>query len=450
MATLANINGRSLAPDLTFGLNRLAKAFGTPASRQKEADEARFRELRLGGIEGALEAEDIVAQDTGPTGSAEIPSTRARDNAFRRLSITAPDVAREMQQSLALKDNRALAQQRQFAEGGLRDASAINRAKDLPAKRRVIEGMTRDAIQSGAPQQQVDKLLGWMNMDLPTLNSEMLRLETAGKDVKLLSGPRFEAVVGPEGNVVAQRETTTGKVLPDPRAPSTKGGLFSAVTKVLADGSAIQAGPSGTVVVRGPDGQPVEGDQRLEVLRNSQQAELDQARAGAASKAAGTQAIKKSGEAIDRLGNIKTNIQNIDAAVKAIDEGARTGAIQSRLPSIKASSIALDNIQKRMGLDVIGDTTFGALSKGELDLALSTALPTNLKPPALREWLLEKKAAQQKLSGYLESAAIFLGTPGNTPADWVREQKDLREQAAAETEGGNTRILFDAQGNPVQ
>ena len=156
--------------------------------------------------------------------------------------------------------------------------------------------------------------------------------------------------------------------------------------------------------------------------------------AGAAN-AAGPQAIKASGDAFDSLGKINANIANIDDAIAAIDEGAETGAIYSMLPSVRVASVELDNVQKRMGLDIIGSVTFGALSQGELDLALNTALPTKLSPPDLRKWLSKKKAAQQKLSTYLSDAAIYLGKPGNTIAGWA-EMKKPNGGAPAPAGGG--------------
>jgi hypothetical protein len=76
-----------------------------------------------------------------------------------------------------------------------------------------------------------------------------------------------------------------------------------------------------------------------------------------------------------------------------------------------------------MGLDVISSVTFGALSESELKFALDTALPTKLEPKALREWLVEKKRVQGLLANELRSAASFLGTPGNTIADYIKKQE---------------------------
>ena len=140
-------------------------------------------------------------------------------------------------------------------------------------------------------------------------------------------------------------------------------------------------------------------------------------------KKAAALSIKVAGEAWESLGKVNVSIGNMNDAIAAIDAGARTGAIDEYLPNIRSSSVELSNIRNRMGLDVIGGVTFGALSKGELDLALSTALPIGLDEPKLREWLVKKKEAQSKLAKYYSSAATYLGTPGNTVAKWAEMQK---------------------------
>ena len=122
-------------------------------------------------------------------------------------------------------------------------------------------------------------------------------------------------------------------------------------------------------------------------------------------------------KSFEKIGNITSNIRNIDRAIDAIDRGAGTGRAERLLPSIKAASIELDNMRNQLGLDVVGATTFGALSKGELDLALDTALPTGLNEPQLREWLERKKVAQQKVVDYLDNQIDFL-EGGGTIGQW--------------------------------
>ena len=112
---------------------------------------------------------------------------------------------------------------------------------------------------------------------------------------------------------------------------------------------------------------------------------------------------------------------------------------------------------------MIGSVTFGALSEGELALALQTALPTNLTEKALADWLRTKKAGQKKLAGYLTQQAEFFST-GRGPDQWlafVRSgQKDvnkwMRENplgrgTAAPTTAAPTggRLKFDENGDPI-
>ena len=48
---------------------------------------------------------------------------------------------------------------------------------------------------------------------------------------------------------------------------------------------------------------------------------------------------------------------------------------------------------------------------------------------------MQRKAAQEKLSDYIESAAIFLGTPGNTVAGWMKQQRTKRLEGQGEAGG---------------
>ncbi len=135
------------------------------------------------------------------------------------------------------------------------------------------------------------------------------------------------------------------------------------------------------------------------------------------------------------IGNINKNIRNIDRAITALEGGASTGAIESRFfPSIRESSVILDQIQGELALDVVGSVTFGALSKGELDLARSTALPTSLQPPELIAFLQEKRSAQEKLGAYYDSQIQHLDQ-GGTIASFLQQQRDGQAEDTQPVEG---------------
>jgi hypothetical protein len=134
------------------------------------------------------------------------------------------------------------------------------------------------------------------------------------------------------------------------------------------------------------------------------------------------------------IGKARKSIGNINRAIKAIDDGANTGAIQRFFPSITTASVELDQLRNELGLDVIGAVTFGALSKGELDLALSTALPDKLEGPALRDWLVRKKEAQNKTILNMREAVQFLSKPNATVADFIAsKQGSVEQQQGAST-----------------
>lgn len=151
-------------------------------------------------------------------------------------------------------------------------------------------------------------------------------------------------------------------------------------------------------------------------------AKIDKGAEAAASEEAGKQAIAKSGEAFDSLNKVKANIANVNTAIDALDRGANAGAIAKYFPNITEASASLENAMNKLGLDVIGSVTFGALSEGEMKLAMETAVPRNLDEKDLRQWLVDKKAAQEKAADALRAAAIYLGTPGNTLKGWLESQ----------------------------
>lgn len=130
-------------------------------------------------------------------------------------------------------------------------------------------------------------------------------------------------------------------------------------------------------------------------------------------------AVSKGAKAFDQIAPLSTAIANYDDAIAQLDAGANTGFFASIAPSFKAASIRLDNVVKRLGLDVVGNTTFGALSESELKFALQAAIPTNLQPAELKEWLIAKRDAQKKVKERVEEAASFLSDGTHTLKDWI-------------------------------
>lgn len=148
-------------------------------------------------------------------------------------------------------------------------------------------------------------------------------------------------------------------------------------------------------------------------------------------KGLGREAAKQATEATQQIGNIQKNITNLKDVIRLVGKGAETGPLAAKLPSFRAASIELDNVRRRLGLDVIGSVTFGALSEAELNMALDTALPTQLQGPDLVQWANGKIAAQEKLRNYMEKQSLYLSKPGNTMAGWIESQREQRQTPQA-------------------
>ncbi len=220
-------------------------------------------------------------------------------------------------------------------------------------------------------------------------------------------------------------------------------------SQILDDGTTIQVMKDGSTRVVDASGNQLSGESRSNAIRTAQDYGVDvQSRraggrqqavsnvdltmkpviAGATEKS--TTQTKQSLDLADKfyqkITPINNSIANFDDAIRLIDSGAGTGKIESLLPSFRQSSIELDNVRRNLGLNVIQNTTFGALSEGELKLAMDTALPTGLNNEQLKQWIQAKKNAQVKMRDYLENAISYLGE-GHSVTELSKLQKQERE-----------------------
>jgi len=206
---------------------------------------------------------------------------------------------------------------------------------------------------------------------------------------------------------------------------------------ILPDGSIVMVGTDGTSVVRDPSGKLVVGAARAGVIETGQEYGVDIQTRRARGREGAKISQQISRESFETLGKVRKNIGNLDAAIAALDEGADTGVIESRFPDWKASSIELRNIQRQLGLDVIGTVTFGALSESELELALATALPLQLQEEDLKDWLTRKKEAQLKLAAELQNAVMFF-SGGGTVGEYVKFQESYKVPSGAQEPMGRS------------
>jgi len=148
----------------------------------------------------------------------------------------------------------------------------------------------------------------------------------------------------------------------------------------------------------------------------------------------------------DNAAIVRSTLTNLDSAIQAIDEGAQSGAVYKMLPDITVASASLTNAMNRLGLDVIGSVTFGALSQAEMRLAMETAVPRNLGPEQLREWLTARRAAQAKsYVALIEAAQHF--AQGGTQAEYYANIGANLNSAPPDPPTGIIR--YDSNGNRI-
>lgn len=244
--------------------------------------------------------------------------------------------------------------------------------------------------------------------------------------------------------------------------PDGAGNLFSTAkvqsSEIIEGRVAVQQMNDGSVrVIDTATGQQLQGQAAQDAIRAAEAAgiEAQGARAGVresakieervlggenvkAAESLGAQRgqiIKDTGETIS---NVTSSLRNYDRAIRAIDDGAKAGVIYNRLPNITQQSAELKNALDSLGLDVIGSVTFGALSEGELNLAMETAAPRNLNSDELRAWLSERQEAQRKIRESLLEMQVFLSDPRNNLQDWYKQIQDATdaEETANPLDGG--------------
>ena len=217
-------------------------------------------------------------------------------------------------------------------------------------------------------------------------------------------------------------------------------------TKILDGGVIVYAFKDGSSKVVNSIGEEVTGQARADAIRNAEELGIRIQTERAGGRQAATVAVNTSLSAFDQVGKSRANIANLEEEKRLVlEEGANTGFIADNFPSWKDSTIALDTVKNELGFDVVGSVTFGALSQGELTLALNTALPTKLDEAGLVDWIDRKISAQGKLQDYLYAQAIYLADGDKTIGDWLRSQKaeqEERNRIEAELRQSGTNLDF--------
>lgn len=334
-----------------------------------------------------------------PTTQQRNPMVSTQGAAPERKGLFNPDVRDRLivaLEGMTLNPNQALMGQ---ASQGIADRR--KEATDEKARNRTLEWLKN----SGLPN--ADVLIG------AVASGALSSGEAARAGI---SGLQAKQVADNDPNV------QSSQMLPD--QSGTVFNMRDGTLKVMTVGGETLTGDAATTYVREAQqrGADIERSKYYSRGAGGLDAKIEQGGAAKAAEKGGELTTERAFEAYDQAIQAGRGVATIDEAIAALDGGAQSGIVYNMLPNVTEASAALENAMNRMGLDVISSVTFGALSEGEMKLAMETAVPRNLKPEDLKRWLQDKRDAQVKAREALLEAARYLSTPGNTIGGWMDQQ----------------------------
>jgi hypothetical protein len=87
---------------------------------------------------------------------------------------------------------------------------------------------------------------------------------------------------------------------------------------------------------------------------------------------------ERADQAMEKASGMSGMLNSYQDALRAVQGGADSGIISSRLPAFDAQTALLRSAASQLGIGVINSATFGALSEKELDLALKQSIDLGL------------------------------------------------------------------------
>lgn len=277
------------------------------------------------------------------------------------------------------------------------------------------QAMEDEQRKLGQTQQQANRTAAWLRTQ-PSGESYADAIEKGGIDAKTIYAQYVS-----DRNDLNSPNVQSSKMLPDNSGSVLTMRDGSLVVKTV--GGETLTGQAATDYVSKAGATYAQQQQDIYGARRAGTLEADVELGGAAeaAKTEGKMRPEMARDFFNQSALVKSNITNLNDAITAIDQGAQSGIVYNMLPNITEASASLNNAMNRMGLDVIGSVTFGALSEGEMRLAMETAVPRNLSETQLRSWLVKKRDAQQRALEALNNAALWFAG-GGTLEGYLQEQ----------------------------
>ncbi len=412
---LVDTRGFDFGPGVTSEARQFASLIGQGQLNQS-------RDLALGQQREQIQNQKSIMNILGSQGQAEPQTQQEQMLAEQSLGLGGEQALSEQPKVRSLEELKDLAR-----NVSPKQAADIFKSLGIDSASQRAE-MSRFASQlQNAPKDQVGAMI----------NARAQSLQSQGRDpvntLQLLDMTPEQMDTALTGVQLADLSTKDRlgfqqkQSIADGKKIATKDVKSS---KILDDGTVIQVLKNGETVVLDPTGSIVEGKKRTKAIIDAQEFGVDIQQRRSKSRQLGTGTGKIALDAFDKVGNIRENILDLKEGIRLVkEEGAETGPIADRLPSFFSGTRKLDNLRRKLGLNVVGAVTFGALSEGELKLAMDVALPDGLSEEETVDWMQARINAQEKLANNLEEAALFLSKPGNTVREFILMNKAKAESA---------------------
>ena len=412
------------------------KRFGSPELALAAYNAGPTRVAKLGRVPNIAETQNYVKTILGEGQTTmATPFDRAREEELRQQMLAtgmAPRTAPRAPLS-ALRQDRpqaaAAPQQRRGGLGGIMDylgkqspTTGMTRAEQFAA---ALDPLIMPEMRAG----EAIRARGTQRQAAATKNKTVEYLRRMGYN------DYAQAV---ESGAIGSKEIMNALI-------SQKMGGAGAVrsTKQFSNGTVVQSTDTG-VVVYNPQGKVVTGDEAQKVINAANEYELSYAQRLSGGRKLGGISVEAAQDAFEKISLVNNSITNIESALDALEQGAPSGMIYNIIPNVTLASGQLETAMNNMGLDVISSVTFGALSEGEMRLAMETAVPRNLPPEELKKYLQNKKSAQIKAKAALTKAATYLSNPANSLNTWLQEQAS---RPTPKVEDGQVKVWNQSLNN---
>jgi len=223
MATLRNVDGRTLVPNTGSAMQTLLNAFAQKKQQESEAQDQ---------ADIAKQIEDLLAQPSGDVIDETLESGTVidesgalgksqREKLIKLIPMIGSQASNAILSILDSRDDKRIQALQTDLDQGAREAFKLQNQPDFESKRRLLTSMLIDTVSKGG---NTDKLQGLLKMDEDQLDLEILSQMTSVDVIQKIALERskpketFTPVRDAQGSIIGQISSLTGKAVSDPRA----------------------------------------------------------------------------------------------------------------------------------------------------------------------------------------------------------------------------------------